>query len=69
MIITVIAAWFTGSSSEWRRKWGFWMFLVSNVLWIVWAYPAHAWALIVLQLFLAGVNIRGAKKNEEVGSQ
>jgi hypothetical protein len=64
MVVTVVAAWFTGSTSEWRRKWGFWIFLVSNALWVVWAYDARAWALIVLQVFLAVVNIRGAKKNE-----
>lgn len=64
MIVTIVAAWLTGSRSDARRKWGFWLFLVSNVLWMVWAYQVHAWALIVLQVFLGAVNIRGAKKNE-----
>lgn len=65
MVVTVIAGWLTGSTSEVRRKWGFWTFLLSNVLWIAWAVHDRAWALVVLQLFLAGVNVRGAKKNDE----
>ena len=65
MAVTVIAAWFAGSTSPARRKAGFWLFLISNVLWVVWGYHAHAWALIVLQVFLAIANTRGAKKNQE----
>ena len=64
MVVTVVAAWLTGSQHKVRRQVGFWSFLVSNALWILWGYHAHAWALIVLQIFLAIVNIRGAKKNE-----
>ena len=64
MFVTVAAAWLTGSQSRRRRHWGFWAFLVSNVLWAIWGYYAHAWALILLQVFLAIMNIRGAKKSE-----
>ena len=64
MLVTVAAAWLTGSQSKRRRNWGFWSFLLSNVLWVAWGWYAHAWALIVLQLFLAATNVRGAKKNE-----
>jgi hypothetical protein len=64
MVVTIVAAWFTGSTSEWRRKWGFWIFLLSNALWIVWAFHMRAWALLLLQVFLAAMNIRGARKNE-----
>jgi hypothetical protein len=42
---------------------GFWLFLLSNVLWIVWGWHDHAYALITLQLGLAFLNIRGALKN------
>jgi hypothetical protein len=69
MLVTVGAAWLTGSSDESRRKWGFWLFLLSNVLWIVWAVHDRAWALIVLQVSLAVVNIRGAKKNEQAEAE
>lgn len=63
MVVTVAGAWLTGSKTEGRRQYGFWLFLLSNVLWVVWAFHVAAWALIVLQLFLAVVNVRGAHKN------
>ncbi|MDZ4728787.1 MAG: hypothetical protein SH820_02450 [Xanthomonadales bacterium] len=59
---SVAAAWLVGSTNERRRFFGFWIFLVSNVLWIVWAWPDRAWALVALQIVLAAMNIRGLKK-------
>ena len=64
MAITVLAGWLVSSSSQARRKWGFWFFLLSNALWIAWGAVAHAYALIVLQVCLAFMNIRGARKND-----
>ncbi|HUS24758.1 MAG TPA: hypothetical protein VM369_07405 [Candidatus Binatia bacterium] len=64
MAVTVLAAWLVGAQHKHRRAAGFWCFLASNVLWTVWAVPAHAWALVVLQVFLAVTNIRGALKND-----
>lgn len=64
MIVTVLAAWFVGSQTKCKRSWGFWIFLASNVLWVVWGLYAKAYALIVLQFALAIINIRGAAKNE-----
>ena len=64
MVVTVVAAWLTGSTSKRRRKWGFWLFLISNVLWIAWGAFVRAWAVILLQVMLALMNVRGAKKNE-----
>jgi hypothetical protein len=63
MIVTLIAAWFVGSSDRRRRKIGFWIFLLSNVLWIVWGVSTKAYALIVLQIGLAVMNIRGERRN------
>lgn len=65
MVVTVAAAWLVGSRNQKRRAIGFWVFLASNVLWIVWGVPAKAYALIVLQVALAIMNIRGAGKNED----
>jgi hypothetical protein len=42
----------------------FLVFLLSNLLWIVWGWYAHAYALIILQICLAAINIRGAQKND-----
>ena len=64
MVVTVLAAWLVGSRSKRRRGVGFWVFLASNALWIAWAVPAHAYALIVLQVALAAMNIRGVSRNE-----
>lgn len=65
MAVTIAAAWLVGSQREYRRKLGFWTVLVSNLLWIVWGLYDGAWALIVLQLGLAAMNIRGTIKNTE----
>ncbi len=64
MLVTVAAAWLVGSQRKGRRNAGFWLFLLSNVLWVAWGLHAHAWALIALQVCLAAINIRGARKNE-----
>ena len=64
MVVTVLAAWLVASQRSSRRGWGFWLFLASNVLWIAWGWYARAWALILLQIFLGGMNIRGVRKND-----
>lgn len=65
MAVTILAAWLVGSASEHRRKWGFWVFLGSNVLWIAWGLYASAYALIMLQIGLALMNGRGMLKNSK----
>jgi hypothetical protein len=65
MVVTVVAAWFVASKARSRRKLGFWLFLLSNVLWIAWAIPAKAHALLVLQVCLAAMNVRGERRNQE----
>ena len=65
MLVTIAAAWFVASSIEQRRNIGFWVFLASNVLWVVWGWSTQAWALVVLQLALAAMNIRGALKTDK----
>ena len=61
---SVAAAYLVGSNSRARRNAGFWIFLLSNVLWVAWAIPSRAWALIALQVCLAVLNIRGLLKTE-----
>lgn len=68
MLVTVIAAWLVASQAKHRREIGFWCFLASNVLWIIWGWHDHAYALVVLQIALAVLNIRGAYKNESKAS-
>jgi hypothetical protein len=64
MAVTVLAAWLVASSSRRRRNVGFWAFLASNALWIVWGVHDRAYALIVLQVCLAALNIRGVRNND-----
>lgn len=64
MLLTAVAAWLVGSQSRSKRNIGFWFFLLSNVLWAVWGWQARAYALIILQVCLAAINIRGAQKND-----
>lgn len=63
MAVTVIAAWLVASQRKFKRNWGFWLFLLSNVLWVAWGLHDGAYALIMLQICLAILNIRGAMKN------
>ena len=64
MVTTVAAAWLVASRSAHKRAIGFWCFLASNLLWVVWGWHDRAWALVGLQFFLAALNIRGVHKNE-----
>lgn len=65
MLATVLAAWLVGSNHKHRRNIGFWVFLVSNVLWVLWGWHDGAWALVALQVSLAVLNIRGVFKTEQ----
>ena len=64
MLVTVVSAWLVASQAKRRREFGFWCFLLSNVLWVIWGVHDHAYALIALQIALAVLNVRGAYKNE-----
>jgi len=64
MIVTLVAAWLVASQSKRKRNWGFWCFVLSNVLWVIWGWHDHAYGLIALQLGLFALNVRGVRKNE-----
>jgi hypothetical protein len=68
MIVTAVSAWLVASQSKRKREIGFWCFLLSNVLWVIWGVHDHAYALIALQIALAVLNVRGAYKNEPASS-
>lgn len=65
MVVTLLASWLIASVSPARRNLGFWLFLVSNALWITWGLHAGATALVVLQIGLATMNVRGAFKTHQ----
>jgi hypothetical protein len=62
MVVTVAASWLVGSTHRRRRLVGFWTFLASNALWIAWGWHGSAPALVVLQVCLAAMNVRGMVK-------
>jgi hypothetical protein len=64
MIATVVAAWLVASQNPKKREFGFWCFLLSNALWVIWGWHDRAYALVALQVFLAIENLRGVYKND-----
>ena len=64
MGVTLVAAWLVTSQHKHRRRWGFWLFCLSNVLWIAWGWFEAAYALIALQVGLFALNVRGIEKND-----
>lgn len=63
MATTLLSAWLVASESKHKRGLGFWIFIVSNVLWVLWGWHDGAYALIAMQFGLLLLNIRGAFKN------
>jgi hypothetical protein len=69
MVVTVISAGMVASKRTWKRNEGFWLFVLSNVLWTVWAVHVRAYALVLLQVCLAVLNIRGIYNNRRSSSK
>lgn len=69
LIVTVFAAWMVSLKQKGQRKTGFWLFLLSNVLWGIWGVYVQAYALIALQMCLSVTNIHGIKSNKEKAVQ
>jgi hypothetical protein len=64
MLVTLCAAFLVGARHARRRIFGFYTFIFSNILWIVWGVHDEAWALIALQAGLCAMNVRGIVRNE-----
>ena len=64
MAVTLLSAFLVAAQSKSQRQWGFWFFLLSNLLWVAWGWHARAYALIILQFGLAALNMRGVAKNK-----
>lgn len=65
MAVTLAAAWWMGSKKPDKRILAFWLLIGGNVMWIAWGWGDEAWALIVLNVGLLAMNIRGIIKNED----
>ncbi len=64
MIVTLLAAWLMTFRNASRRLWAFRLFVLSNVLWIVWGVFSQAYSLVFLQLGLFLINLKGVEKLE-----
>jgi len=65
MIATIVSAWLVGSLSNSKRLLGFWVFILSNILWVIWGIHTTAYAIVVMQVGLMILNVRGVIKNKE----
>jgi hypothetical protein len=65
MAVTLCAAFLVGARHARRRIFGFYTFIASNVLWVIWGLHDGAWALIALQAGLCAMNVRGIMRNDE----
>jgi TctA family transporter len=65
MAITLVAAFLVGARHARKRILGFYTFILSNALWVVWGVHDGAWALIALQTGLFAMNVRGIVRNEK----
>lgn len=62
MATTLIAAWMVASTTARRREQGFYWFSASNALWAIWGLNAGAYALVLMQVGLFALNVRGVMK-------
>jgi hypothetical protein len=65
MLVTVLGSWLVGFRDGAHRMWGFAAFVLSNLLWVAWGWPAGAHAVIALQVALFVLNLRGLRKAEQ----
>ena len=64
MVVNILSVWLLTSQSKRKRHVGFGLSLVSNGLWIAWGLHVQAFAVLVLQIALAAINIRGVRKTD-----
>ncbi len=65
MAVSLIAAWWLGSTKPKKRILAFCLLIVGNLMWIAWGWGDGAWALIALNVGLMGLNVRAILKNED----
>ena len=64
MMVTIVSVWLVASQSRRKREVGFWLCLLSNVLWVAWGWNAKTYSIVAMQFALAILNFRGVYKNE-----
>jgi hypothetical protein len=64
MVVNVLAVWLLTYQSKRKRHAGFFLSLLSNILWVTWGLYVQAFAVLGLQFALAALNIRGFRKTD-----
>lgn len=64
MAVNVVSVWLLTSQTKGKRHSGFILSLFSNLLWGIWGLFVEAFAVLVLQIALAALNIKGARKTD-----
>jgi hypothetical protein len=64
-ILGLGGGWLVASRVAGQRRLGFALWIVSNVLWVVWATSTHAWALLGMQSVFLVTSVRGWINNRE----
>jgi hypothetical protein len=64
-LIALAGSWLVGSPLPRRRRLGFACFLVSNLLWIVFACGIAAWGLLSMQTLFCLTSLRGLRSNRD----
>ena len=63
MVIALAGAWYVGADTPRQRWWGFWGFLISNILWVGRAIYIHEYALLIMQALFIITSVRGLWRN------
>lgn len=69
MVAIVLVSWLVGSKRAERRATAFVVFILGNVLWVVWGLYVQAYALALLDIVLCGMNLRGFIKNRAAAQE
>lgn len=63
--VALAGAYLVANDSRTHRRWGFALFLVSNLLWIWWGSLSAAWALVTMQTLFCLTSARGFVRNRQ----
>lgn len=62
MALTLISTWLVATETAWKKILAFICFMLSNALWVLWGWHTQAYALILMQVGLLFLNLRGIRK-------
>lgn len=63
LLLSIAGAWCVSGGTARQRLIGFLLFLGSNVLWLLWASGASAWAVVIANVIYMVTSVRGVFSN------